>query len=167
MSAARLTLTACIGRCLYCRGMVTRSTARWVAGTAGKSRAVHRWHEVRSGEVPALLVRLAVLSSAEGGVMTRNEVGPAGAVTVEIQGVTAPATFPNLLAAVDAVWESLRALPLGSDQYEAYKLLLGGPDAVERVARLMERDGRFEVAFTMAGRSHLVRVGPPDDVAAG
>ncbi|KJK57712.1 hypothetical protein [Saccharothrix sp. ST-888] len=78
-------------------------------------------------------------------------------MTVEIEGVTEPAMFRDLAKALDALWVSLRALPLGSYQYEAYKDFFG-PDAAERVAEFLERDGRLDLSFSMSGRSHLVRV---------
>ncbi|WP_441250547.1 hypothetical protein [Kitasatospora sp. McL0602] len=92
------------------------------------------------------------------GKSTSGTVGVTGPVTVEIEGVTGPATFPDLAAAVGALWQSLRVLPLGSEQFEAYKVLLGGPDAVERVSEFLERSGRLDPTFTMSGRTHSVHV---------
>ncbi|MER5638723.1 hypothetical protein ABT095_17380 [Kitasatospora sp. NPDC002227] len=87
-----------------------------------------------------------------------------GAVTVGIEGVAPAATFSNLPAAVEALWLALRALPLGSQQYEAYALFFG-EGAVERVGRFLSRDGQLQLTFTMAGQSHLVWVRPAERTA--
>jgi hypothetical protein len=86
----------------------------------------------------------------------------AASVTVEISGVTGPATFSNLRAAVDALWQSLRVLPLGWNQYQAYRLMFEGPDAVERVADFLARDGSLQLTFVMAGEIHSVSVRPAE-----
>lgn len=78
-------------------------------------------------------------------------------VTVEIEDITQPAQFNDLADAVAALWESLRALPIGSYQYEAYRDFFGG-DAVERIEEFLERDGQLALSFAMAGRSHAVWV---------
>lgn len=88
----------------------------------------------------------------------KSKVKAVHAVTVEIEGMTAPTTFSHLTAAVNALWESIRAL-LGATQYEAYKLFFG-PGAVERVAAFLERDGELQLSFALSGRSHLVVVRP-------
>ncbi|GAA2750946.1 hypothetical protein [Kitasatospora cinereorecta] len=80
------------------------------------------------------------------------------AVTVEIEGVTAPATFSRLPDALGAVWGSLRALPLGARQYDAYRYFFTRPDAVEHVAEFIERDGELNLSFSMEGRPHAVRL---------
>ncbi|WP_371478653.1 hypothetical protein [Kitasatospora sp. NBC_00315] len=49
-AAPRLRLVAVTGRCAYCRGFVSRSTARAFPGKGGRVVAVHVWHEVRPGE---------------------------------------------------------------------------------------------------------------------
>ncbi|MDH6576953.1 hypothetical protein [Kitasatospora sp. MAP5-34] len=85
-------------------------------------------------------------------------------VTVEIERVIAPATFPNLRSATDALWTSLRALPLGSTQYEAYKLFFG-PDVVERVSEFLDRDGHLHLCFALQGRPHSVWIRPTDETA--
>lgn len=78
-------------------------------------------------------------------------------VTVEIEGVTTPRTFPRLSAALDALWESLRALPLGFDQYDAARHVLG-PGEVHRVEQALARDGELTHRITMNGQSHVVSV---------
>lgn len=87
-----------------------------------------------------------------------------GPVTVEIEGITEPAQFTNLGAAVTALWESLRALPLGWEQYQAYALFFG-EGAVERVEEFLERDGELTLSFAMAGQSHAVRVRPVQETS--
>ncbi|GAA2751502.1 MULTISPECIES: hypothetical protein [Kitasatospora] len=77
--------------------------------------------------------------------------------TVSIEDITEPATFSRLPDAVAALWESLRVLPLGWTQYEAYRYFFG-PGAVERVEDFLSREGELVLSFRMAGRSHAVRV---------
>ena len=79
-------------------------------------------------------------------------------VTVEIEDVTEPAQFADLATAVTALWNSLRALPLGNYQYEAYREFFGG--GAERVDEFLQRDGELTLCFAMAGRSHAVKVRP-------
>ncbi|MDH6129657.1 hypothetical protein [Kitasatospora sp. GP82] len=85
--------------------------------------------------------------------------GSGTAVTVSIEDITAPATFNQLSDALVALWEALRVLPLGWTQYQAYRYFFG-PGAEQRVAEFLERDGELTLSFTMAGRSHAVRVVP-------
>ncbi|WP_371499373.1 hypothetical protein OG871_24710 [Kitasatospora sp. NBC_00374] len=80
-------------------------------------------------------------------------------VTVSIEGVAGPATFSRLPDALAALWRSLRMLPLGWTQYDAYRAFFG-PGVVERVEAALARDGQLAMTFTMAGRSHVVRVVP-------
>ncbi|WP_371479408.1 hypothetical protein [Kitasatospora sp. NBC_00315] len=84
---------------------------------------------------------------------------PGGAVTVEIEDITPPATFGRAADAVAALWEAMRVLPLGWTQYEAYRYFLG-PGAVARIEESIERDGELSLTFRMAGRLHSVRVTP-------
>jgi len=81
-----------------------------------------------------------------------------GPFTVSIEDVTEPATFKRLDDALVALWEALRALPLGWTQYDAYRYFLTRWDAVACVTDFLERDGYLSLTFTMAGRSHYVRV---------
>ncbi|GAA4865481.1 hypothetical protein ACGFX4_30270 [Kitasatospora sp. NPDC048365] len=77
--------------------------------------------------------------------------------TVSIEDITEPATFTRLPDALDALWQSLRVLPLGWTQYEAYRYFFG-PGAVERVETFLARDGRLTLSFHMAGRAHAIRL---------
>ncbi|WP_344467594.1 hypothetical protein [Kitasatospora kazusensis] len=83
-----------------------------------------------------------------------------GPVTVEIGGVTGPATFARLPDALAALWQSLRPLPLGAVQYDAYEYFLNRPDSSERVAEFLKRDGELQLTFAMGGVTHVVRVRP-------
>ncbi|MFJ9950323.1 ATP-binding protein [Kitasatospora sp. NPDC091207] len=83
-----------------------------------------------------------------------------GAVVVEIEGITVPATFGRLPDALTAVWDSLRVLPLGAVQYDAFGHVLSGPEAVGRAARMIRREGGLILSFAMNGRAHLVSVRP-------
>ncbi len=80
------------------------------------------------------------------------------AVTVSIEDITHPATFYQLSDALLALWGSLRELSLGDTQYGAYEYFLTRPDAVERVTEFLARDGRLDLSFSLAGRSHLVSI---------
>ncbi|WP_354642443.1 hypothetical protein [Kitasatospora camelliae] len=86
----------------------------------------------------------------------------AAGFTVVIEGVTGPATFTRLPDALAALWEALRVLPLGWNQYEAYRYFFG-EGAVERVERFLARDGQLTLTFAMAGRTYPVRVRPAAD----
>ncbi|GAA2275209.1 MULTISPECIES: hypothetical protein [Kitasatospora] len=77
-------------------------------------------------------------------------------IVVEIEDITAPATFSRLSDALAALWASLRELPLGWQQHEAYRYFLG-EGAEQRVEDHLAR-GEMVLSFAMAGRSHLVRV---------
>lgn len=81
-------------------------------------------------------------------------------VTVEIEGVAPPAYFANLEAAVAAIWRSLRELPLGWNQYDAYRDFFDTEGAVDRVQSFLERDRELTLSFTMAGEPHAIRIIP-------
>lgn len=80
-------------------------------------------------------------------------------VTVTIEGIADPARFTRLQDALPAIWESLRRLPLGSHQYEAFREFFG-EGAVERVEKFLQRDGMLTLTFVMAGQPHAVRITP-------
>lgn len=87
-------------------------------------------------------------------------------VTVEIEDITQPAHFSNLPDALAALWESLRVLPLGTVQYDAYRYFFG-EGAEQRVRDLMRQRGEMSLAFALAGRSHAVRVKVAPEGGAG
>jgi hypothetical protein len=87
--------------------------------------------------------------------MTRESTG----FTVEIGDLTTPATFTRLPVALEALWSSLRALPLGWEQFDAASYTLG-PDSIERAERTLARDGELSLTITLKGRSHTVTVRP-------
>ncbi|WP_344469703.1 hypothetical protein [Kitasatospora kazusensis] len=78
-------------------------------------------------------------------------------MTVQIEGITPPATFTRLSSALDALWKSLRALPLGFDQYHAARHVLG-PGEEHQVEQALAQDGEVTHRITMSGRSHVVSV---------
>ncbi|WP_371484758.1 hypothetical protein [Kitasatospora sp. NBC_00315] len=101
--------------------------------------------------------------------MTRRTIGNPSAFTVEIEDVTLPATFTRLPDALAALWSSLRALPLGAQQYDAYQYFLTRPNAAEHVAGYIEQDGELALSFRMEDRVHAVwvrPVGPPPEARA-
>jgi len=109
-----------------------------------------------AGKVARMLAHGMVWPGASAEPRQRDTEGP---FTVAIEGVTEPATFTRLDDAVEATWQSLRRLPLGSHQYEAYREFFGD-GAVERVQRFLERDRELTLSFTMAGEPHAVRITP-------
>ncbi|MDH6579224.1 hypothetical protein [Kitasatospora sp. MAP5-34] len=82
------------------------------------------------------------------------------AVTVSVDGILDPLAAP-LPQALGALWEVLRALPLGWTQFEAYRYFFDTPGAEERVSTFLERDRCLVLSFAMDGRSHVVRVEVP------
>ncbi|MDH6127422.1 hypothetical protein [Kitasatospora sp. GP82] len=87
-------------------------------------------------------------------------------VTVEIEGIAPPATFDRMPDALTAVWGALAALPLDPVQADAFRYFFTRPDAVEHVTEFIQRDGALCLAFSMAGRSHAVRVRPAGEESA-
>lgn len=49
--ARRLRMAAMVGRCVYCRELMSRATWQRFTASSGQVVTVHRWHEVRPGEV--------------------------------------------------------------------------------------------------------------------
>ncbi|MDH6131168.1 hypothetical protein P3T37_000537 [Kitasatospora sp. MAA4] len=82
----------------------------------------------------------------------------AGPVTVEISGITDPATFNRLPDALTALWESMRALPLGELQHDWFGCYLTRPDAVQRVAENLGRNGDVTLSFALPDGTYLMRV---------
>ncbi|RKE21325.1 hypothetical protein [Streptomyces sp. TLI_171] len=79
--------------------------------------------------------------------------------TVSIEDITAPATFLSLAHALGSLWETLRTLPLGWTQYEAYRYFFG-PGATTRADAFLARDGQLTLGFALLGRTRLIRVTP-------
>ncbi len=78
-------------------------------------------------------------------------------VTVSIEGVLKPVQKP-LPQAVVLAWQTLRALPLGS-QYEAYRRFFG-TGAQQRVREAFDQDGQLELTFQLEGELRSVRIEP-------
>ncbi|MFD0261601.1 hypothetical protein ACFVH7_25420 [Kitasatospora indigofera] len=83
-----------------------------------------------------------------------------GPVVVEIEDVSGPSTFVELSEALAALWESLRPLPMGAVQAEAFRHFLTRPDALDLVTESIRRDGRLSLSFRMNDRLHAVWVSP-------
>lgn len=79
--------------------------------------------------------------------------------TVSIEDITEPASYAELADALAALWATLRTLPLGWTQFEAYRFFFG-PGAAERTREFLARDGHLELSFVLLGRSRLIRVVP-------
>ncbi|MFG2821696.1 hypothetical protein ACGFX4_19975 [Kitasatospora sp. NPDC048365] len=77
----------------------------------------------------------------------------------EIEGITALAEFSRLDDAVSAVWNSVRALPIGHTQYAAYEVFFGD-GAVDRVQDLFKRHGEVRLSFRLCDRSHSIVIRP-------
>ncbi|MEV4559155.1 hypothetical protein AB0K51_19510 [Kitasatospora sp. NPDC049285] len=67
-----------------------------------------------------------------------------------------PREFPTLPAALRVLWDALRALPMGSGQYDAYQSLLCGEDAAETVTLLFDRRPSVTYSVVIEGRTHAV-----------
>lgn len=90
---------------------------------------------------------------------TAEVVGCMTAVMVELTGITRPAAFSRLPEALAALWNSMRVLPLETFDSDCFREHLTGPDAAERARELLDRDGEFALAFTLAGGSrHVLRL---------
>ncbi|MFJ1755798.1 hypothetical protein [Kitasatospora sp. NPDC088134] len=79
--------------------------------------------------------------------------------TVSIEDITEPASFRFLADALASLWSTLRTLPLGWTQYEAYRYFFG-PGAADRTAAFLARDGQLRLTFVLLGRTRLLRVSP-------
>ncbi|MFD7982083.1 hypothetical protein ACFV4M_01715 [Kitasatospora indigofera] len=86
-----------------------------------------------------------------------------GAVVVEIEDVTTPARFQHLPDALAALWRSLRELPLGADQSDAFEYFLTRREAAARVREFLVRDGSLTLTLRMDGRLHSVLIRPDGD----
>ncbi|MFJ9517858.1 hypothetical protein ACIRPK_06265 [Kitasatospora sp. NPDC101801] len=77
---------------------------------------------------------------------------------VSIEDVTERANFTHLSDALAALWDALRALPLGVVQADAYRSYLIGEGSTERVREQLAQSGALALTFTMGGQSHLVEI---------
>jgi hypothetical protein len=79
-------------------------------------------------------------------------------VTAEIEGYLEPIQVP-LDRALDMLWTTLRALPIGNLQYGAFGHFFGvGVEG--RVQDAIEQDGRLQLTFAMEDRLHSLTVTP-------
>ncbi|MFE3041062.1 hypothetical protein [Kitasatospora indigofera] len=92
--------------------------------------------------------------------ITRNDTAYEGPVVVEIEDICGPATFARLPEALSALWDSLRLLPLGAVQADAFSHFLTHADVLDLVTESIRRDGRLSLTFRLNGRLHSVRVSP-------
>ncbi|MGW4379665.1 hypothetical protein [Kitasatospora sp. NPDC004531] len=85
--------------------------------------------------------------------------GQQSGFAVTIEGLTEPASFLTLADALASLWGTLRTLPLGWTQYEAYRYFFG-PDAAQRTEGFLARDGHLLLSFALLGTTRLIRVVP-------
>jgi hypothetical protein len=79
-------------------------------------------------------------------------------VTAEIEGFLEPVQVP-LDRALDMLWTTMQALPLGNLQLKAYGHFFGvGVEG--RVQEAIEQDGRLQLTFAMEDRLHSLTVTP-------
>ena len=78
------------------------------------------------------------------------------ACTVSIPGIMPERTYPTVAAAGQALWEELRALPMGWLQAEAYRALLTDPALLHD--HLTSR-GPQALSFTLDGEPQQVLIG--------
>ncbi len=88
------------------------------------------------------------------------------AVTMELTGLTRPATFLRLPDALAEAWRAMRVLPLAAFQADCFRYFLTRPDAAEHVREFLERDGHLTLTFSLQGRSHALRMRPTESVHA-
>ncbi|MFI9273275.1 hypothetical protein ACIGXM_21520 [Kitasatospora sp. NPDC052896] len=79
-----------------------------------------------------------------------------GPVVVELTGLVEPATFDRVPDALEALWESIRLLPLGSLQLNWFKEMLIGEDALLRAEDVLRRGEGLVLPFTLADRPHVL-----------
>ncbi|BAJ30925.1 MULTISPECIES: hypothetical protein [Kitasatospora] len=82
--------------------------------------------------------------------------------TVGIAEITEPTSFLTLAPALSSLWQTLRTLPLGWTQFEAYRYFFG-PGATGRTEEFLARDGRLRLSFALLGRTRLISVLPTVD----
>ncbi|MFF2630558.1 hypothetical protein ACFVUN_32930 [Kitasatospora griseola] len=85
--------------------------------------------------------------------------GQQSGYAVSIEGITESASFLSLADALASLWGTLRTLPLGWTQYEAYRYFFG-PGAAQRTESFLLRDGHLLLSFVLLGQTRLIRVVP-------
>ncbi|MFF0393848.1 hypothetical protein ACFYS8_34875 [Kitasatospora sp. NPDC004615] len=85
--------------------------------------------------------------------------GPQSGYAVSIEGITESASFASLADALASLWGTLRTLPLGWTQYEAYRYFFG-PGAAQRTEGFLARDGHLLLSFVLLGHNRAIRVLP-------
>ncbi|MFD8484024.1 hypothetical protein [Kitasatospora sp. NPDC059673] len=85
--------------------------------------------------------------------------GPQSGYAVSIEGITESASFVSLADALASLWGTLRTLPLGWTQYEAYRYFFG-PGATQRTEGFLARDGHLLLSFILLGQTRVIRVVP-------
>ncbi|MFC9324775.1 hypothetical protein [Kitasatospora sp. NPDC057015] len=80
-----------------------------------------------------------------------------GLATVEIKGLTGPATYPRLDLALDALQHSLLALPLSAQDHEALREFLS-PAGRRRIARHLIGTGETRTLAFLGIDAHTVRI---------
>ncbi|MFJ5923548.1 hypothetical protein ACIQF6_13185 [Kitasatospora sp. NPDC092948] len=85
--------------------------------------------------------------------------GQQSGYAVSIDGITESASFLSLADALASLWGTLRTLPLGWTQYEAYRYFFG-PGVAQRTEGFLARDGHLVLTFALLGHTRLIRVLP-------
>ncbi|MFD8594253.1 hypothetical protein ACFV1L_04575 [Kitasatospora sp. NPDC059646] len=85
--------------------------------------------------------------------------GTQSGYAVSIEGITETTSFASLADAIASLWATLRTLPLGWTQYEAYRYFFG-PGAAERTEAFLARDGQLLLSFILLGRTRVIQVRP-------
>ncbi|MFD7645892.1 hypothetical protein ACFV4P_35250 [Kitasatospora sp. NPDC059795] len=88
--------------------------------------------------------------------------GPQTGYAASIEGITETTSFASLADALASLWGTLRTLPLGWTQYEAYRYFFG-PDAAQRTEGFLARDGHLLLSFVLLGHNRQIRVVPTSD----
>ncbi|MDH6122727.1 hypothetical protein [Kitasatospora sp. GAS204B] len=83
-----------------------------------------------------------------------------GPVTVELTGITEPATFARVPDALAAAWESVKVLPLSRFERIWLECMLMSPDTELLTVEGFKRDGAWALLFRFAGSLHQVRLRP-------
>ena len=95
--------------------------------------------------------------------MSKLKTPDAVMVTADIEGVMEPQQA-QLPKAITALWETMRTLPLGNYQYEAFDYFFG-EGAEQRVQQAIEQDGELQLTFRLEGELRSVRIAPVHKLA--